>query len=266
MHLVVMLARRDNNGRLVPLANMHHARFRFATLSENNAMRIIDELEKAATLLGGWLSGLSGTLTFSQQFMLRPDSVEGEGSNGLVPQVFFQLNKWEIEQRLRQMREAKMPVIAAAPQPRLISSTADAPKGIAQEPATAHSLRTVEDDFAETDHEHYEEEVGEDHEAPLPEEEDPAAPALSPEDAGRHRAMAAELWSLADAKAATIAGSTPGAWLEFWTRVEGKKGVSSIDALFSQEGKDSARHARAMSILEAALEKARAAMAKEVVA
>lgn len=269
MHLIVMLARRDENGQLVPLANMHHARFRFATLSENNAMRIIDELEKAATLLGGWISGLSGTLTFSQQFMLRPDSVEGEGSNGLVPQVFFQLNKWEIEQRLREMREAKIPTLTTAPAPRLIATTApmDTPQATVKESVTVHPARTVEDDFAETDREHYEGDVmPDDDDAPW-EQVDPAAPAFSPEDVGRHRAMAVELWSLADAKASTIPGSSAASWFEFWTRVDGKKGVPTIDALFSQEGKDAERHARAMGILEAALEKARAAMAKtEVVA
>ena len=264
MHLILMLGRRNPNGELVPLAEMHDARFRFDTGSENNAMRVIEELDRVAPLVGGWLSGLTGTLNFSQQIMIRPaDSGDGrgeEGGTGLVPQVSFTLNKWAINERVEYLRNRDGRRIAGPVAPVLLPmASAGTP---AQLEGPAAPVFWDEEDLADMERA---QEPTADHAA----EQEPAdelpwdnvvvPPAATDAEApvDPNRTAAAELWDLCELKASTIAGSNPGSWFEYWTRSGANKGVKSIEALFSAEKLNADRHARAMALLHESLEKAR---------
>lgn len=111
--LVVALAVRNSDGVLEPLAMSHAARFRFETTSENNAMRIADELARAADELNGYITGIEGTLTFNMSLKVTPDSKPGQ--TGLTPQVAFALNKWQISRRAQALTEGRRLEAGSAP-------------------------------------------------------------------------------------------------------------------------------------------------------
>ena len=93
---------RDENGRPEPLSRSlgWGARFQLDSTSESNAIRIGEELDKAAERLHGRISGITGVLVFARQSKRRPG-----GGVGIVGQVMCNLSEPDIARREQQIHD-----------------------------------------------------------------------------------------------------------------------------------------------------------------
>jgi hypothetical protein len=127
--LTLALCRNDKDG-LKPLSNAHESRFRMDTGSEANAMRILGELENAADQLDGRISGLYGTLCYQLLKKVKPAGADTRGGkSGLTPQVTLTLNQWQIEERIRAMRQQGRLLEAPAPRRQIAGMAATVETG-----------------------------------------------------------------------------------------------------------------------------------------